>query len=293
MRIHAQISKRVLTRRDPYVNLLRNTASIFAAGLGGAESITSTPFDELIGLPDDFSRRIARNTLLILQEEAHLNRVVDPAGGSWFIDRLTQQIADKAWGVFQQIEREGGMAKALIAGWVAEQIDPAFARRAKDIARRKEAITGVSEFPDAREERADYPPPDFAALRKTAAQRLIRRRRESRSLAELSATELTTTERTAVAVAAATDGASIGQLARALRFQSESIELPTLELRTFAEPFEELRDASDAWQAAHGKRPTVFLANMGPFRHHTARAMYAKNFFEAGGFEVVGNDGFQ
>ena len=88
-------------------------------------------------------------------------------------------------------------------------------------------------------------------------------------------------------------GASIGQLARALGFHAEPTVIPPLTPHPFAEPFEELRDASDAWQAAHGKRPRVFLANMGPVAHHTARATYAKNFFEAGGFEVIGNDGFR
>jgi len=88
-------------------------------------------------------------------------------------------------------------------------------------------------------------------------------------------------------------GASIGQLARALGFHAEATVIPPLTPHMFAEPFEELRDASDAWQAAHGKRPRVFLANLGPVAHHSARATYAKNFFEAGGFEVVGNDGFK
>ena len=95
-------SKRVLTQRDPYVNLLRNTVAVFAAGVAGADSITSVPFDIMLGPPDAFSRRIARNTALILQEEAHLNRVIDPAGGSWFLDRLTCEIAEEGWKVFQQ-----------------------------------------------------------------------------------------------------------------------------------------------------------------------------------------------
>jgi methylmalonyl-CoA mutase len=289
MRIHAQTSRRVLTRRDPYVNLLRNTVSLFAAAVGGAESITSEPFDAAIGLPDDFSRRIARNTLHILREEGQLNRVVDPAGGSWFLDRLTQQIAERAWDVFQQIERQGGMAAALTSGWVAAQIESAFVPRAKDISRRKEAITGVSEFPDAREQRADYAPPDVAGLRATAARRIASRRRPSDLLGSLS----TATDRTAAAIAAATDGATIGQLAQALGFHRQTVEIPPIELRAFAEPFEELRDAADAWQTSHGKRPTVFLANLGAPAHYTARAAYAKNFFAAGGFAVVASDGFR
>ena len=289
MRIHARTSDRVLTRRDPYVNLLRNAVGVFAAGLGGADSITSAPFDTLLGPPDRFSRRIARNTLLILQEEAHLHRVIDPAGGSWFLDRLTEQIAEKGWEVFQQIERHGGMAAALQSGWVSAQIDSAFAPRAKNIARRKEGITGVSEFPNAAEDRVAREAPDVAVLRDEAIRRIAARRRERPSVVTLSAG----TERMTAAVAAATEGASIGQIARALGFHREAIEIAPLELRSFAEPFEELRDACDAWQVAHGRRPTVFLANMGPVSHFTARATYARNFFEAGGFEVTAADGFQ
>jgi methylmalonyl-CoA mutase len=111
MQIHTRTSKRVLTERDPYVNLMRNTVAVFAAGLGGAEVITSAPFDSASGLPDDTSRRIARNTPLILQDEAHLHRVVDPPGGSWYLDWLTDRVSEKAWGIFQQVERQGGIPK--------------------------------------------------------------------------------------------------------------------------------------------------------------------------------------
>jgi methylmalonyl-CoA mutase len=104
---------------------------------------------------------------------------------------------------------------------------------------------------------------------------------------------LSTKERTATAVLAAAQGASIGLLARGLGFHAEPTLIPPLTPHPFAGPFEELRDASDTWQASHGKRPSVFLANMGPAAHHTARATYAKNFFEAGGFEVIGNNGFR
>jgi methylmalonyl-CoA mutase len=113
--------------------------------------------------------------------------------------------------------------------------------------------------------------------------------RESKPLTELA----TATDHMAVAVEAAALGASLGQLAHALGFHAQSPDMiPSLKPRRFAEPFEELRDASDAWHATHGERPSVFLANMGTASHHSARATYAKNFFEVGGFEVIGNDGF-
>ncbi len=293
MRIHARTSKRVLTQRDPYVNLLRNTVGVFAAAGGGAESITSVPFDAAGGLPDDFSRRIARNTLLILQEEGHLHRVIDPPGGSWFLDSLTDQICEKAWSVFQEVERQGGMLNAIQSGWVAEQIDSAFAPRAKDIARRKEGITGVSEFPNVGEERVIHPDPDRAALVKTAMQRITAARPDVKLLAALGKSATKPGEQSAAAVDAAAQGASLGQLAKAIGFHAEPTSLPPLSPHPFAQPFEELRDASDAWQAKHGHRPRVYLANLGSPAHHTARATFSKNFFEAGGFEVISSEGFK
>jgi methylmalonyl-CoA mutase len=284
MRVHARVSKRVLTLRDPHVNLLRNTVACFAAGVGGAEVITSVPFDAAAGVPDGAARRIARNTLLVLQEEAHLHRVIDPPGGSWYLDWLTNQVAEKAWAVFQEVERRGGMLRALCDGWVAQQIDSAFAPRAKNLARRKEGITGVSEFPNVGEAPVVRPAPDRDALRDAAIQRVTSARRESPALTALPWAG----KRVATSVDAAEKGASLGQLATALGFHIEPTVIAPLTPHPFAEPFEELRDASDAWQASHGRRPRVFLANMGPVAHHTARATYSKNFFEAGGFEVVG-----
>jgi methylmalonyl-CoA mutase len=295
MRIHSRVSKRVLTLRDPHVNLLRNTVACFAAGIGGAEAITSVPFDAVVGLPDDLSRRIARNTVLVLQEEAHLNRVIDPPGGSWYLGWLTDKVADKAWSIFQELERGGGMLKAIQNGLVARQIDSAFAPRAKNLARRKEGITGVSEFPNVAEPAVVRPAPDRITLRAEAVARLVRARRRSTALSDLhSGTGVRPSGSTAaLAVEAAVAGASIGQLARALRFHTEPTAIPPLTPHPFAQPFEELRAASDAWQASHGQRPRVFLANMGSVAHHTARATYSKNFFEAGGFEVVSNNGFR
>lgn len=281
MRIHARTSDRVLTHRDAPVNLLRNTVAVFASCIGGADAITSAPFDRLVGLPTAQSRRIARNTLLILQEEAHLNRVLDPAGGSWFLDRLTDQLAETAWGVLQQVEQQGGQLAALRKGWIADQIDSAYAPRAKDIALRKEGITGVSEFPDVAEAPVQTAAPDTSALRAAAIERTSQ-----------AVVEIPPAPSVEALSKAAAGGASIGRLSGALGFHQAAEEVPPLEARSFAEPFEQLRDASDVWLAKTGSRPRVFLANLGPVAHHTARATYSKNFFEAGGFEVVSNDGF-
>lgn len=291
MQLHVRTSDRVLTKRDPYVNLLRNTVGVFAAGIGGADVITSVPFDHMLGLPDEFSRRVARNTALILQEESHLNRVVDPAGGSWFLDSLTDEVGAKAWECFQEIERKGGMLSVLESGWIVQQIDSAFAPRARDIALRKEGITGVSEFPNLAEEVEIRVLPHTGALRRAAAERVAAER------IEIDATLLASISsgpgRISAAVEATLAGATIGQLAAALGFHEEPTVLKKhLEPRGLAAGFEELRMASDDWLKSHGRRPAVFLANMGPVAHHTARATYSKNFFEAGGFEVATSDGF-
>lgn len=288
MRLHTRVSKRVLTARDPYVNLLRNTVAVFAGGVGGAEVITSEPYDVAAGLPDATSRRIARNTLHVLQDESHLHRVVDPAGGSWYMDWLTNELATQAWSQLQEIERQGGMLAALESGWVADQIDSAFAPRAKAIASRKEGITGVSEFPNLTEEPVVRQTPDRAALQAKATQRLA----TARCAAEVVSGVAGSSEKMAAAVEAASAGASIGQLASGLGFGEGDTTITPIAPHPFAEPFEALRDASDKWLAEEGSRPKVFLANMGPIAHHTARATFSKNFFEAGGFEAVTNNGF-
>ncbi|MFJ9060267.1 methylmalonyl-CoA mutase small subunit [Streptomyces sp. NPDC102409] len=150
-RQHAVTSPVMMTRRDPWVNMLRTTLACLGAGVGGAESVTVLPFDHALGLPDAFARRIARNTSTILMEESHLARVTDPAGGSWYVERLTEELAAAAWAFFQEIERAGGQAAALRSGMVRERLAATWAARSKDLARRKEPVTGVSEFPDLAE----------------------------------------------------------------------------------------------------------------------------------------------
>ena len=225
------------SRRDPWVNLLRATMAVFSAGIGGADSVTALPFTAALGLPDAFARRLARNTQLILLEEANLWRVADPAAGAGGFEALTDALAEQAWELFQEIEREGGLPASLGAGAFQGRIAVTRAERDRSLARRKDALTGVSEFPDLREG-------DVGVL---------------------------------LPLPATADGAE------------EPLALPS---RRAAEPFERLRDASDAVLARTGARPKVFLANLGPIAAFTARATFAKNLFEAGGIEAVSNDGF-
>ncbi|WP_433615476.1 methylmalonyl-CoA mutase subunit beta [Dactylosporangium sp. CA-139114] len=157
-RQHAVTSDAMMTARDPWTNLLRTTVACFGAGAGGADAVTVQPFDARLGLPDAFSRRIARNTQSLLIEEAGVARVLDPAGGSWYVESRTDALAHAAWDVFTEVERAGGMAAALRSGLVEQRVGAVRQRREADLAHRRQPITGVSEFPDLDERRPIRPP---------------------------------------------------------------------------------------------------------------------------------------
>jgi methylmalonyl-CoA mutase len=235
--VYAETAWRMMTRRDPYVNMLRATVAVFAAGVGGADAIAVLPFTAALGLPDRLARRVARNTQLVLLEESNLARVSDPTAGSGAIEALTRELCDAAWAQFQEIEKAGGAAAALEAGLIQSKVAATRAEREKAVARRKDALTGTSEFPNIHE----------AAVH-----------------VEAIAPAATKAERSALA-------------------------LPRIRL---AEPFEALRDASDRALAKSGARPKVFLANLGKLADFTARTLFARNVFAAGGIEAVSNDGF-
>ncbi len=156
--LHANTSRRMLSRFDPWVNVLRSSHAVFAAAVGGADSIVCRPFDERLGEPSTLGLRLARNTQLVLAREGHVDRVADPARGSFAIETLTDQLAREAWAVFQQIESAGGMTEALVSGWVRTRVDASARERAQRIARRQDPLTGVSEYPLAGEELLERPP---------------------------------------------------------------------------------------------------------------------------------------
>ncbi|AKJ00694.1 Methylmalonyl-CoA mutase [Archangium gephyra] len=158
MALHARTAAATKSRRDPWVNILRSTSESFAAVIGGADSITTSPFDEAIGLPDEGSRRIARNTQLILRDESSLNRVADPAGGSYYIEQLTRDFARAAWTELRRIEALGGMAAALVQGDIARVLAETVAARNKAIRTRRLPIVGVSEFPHLDEQSVSRTP---------------------------------------------------------------------------------------------------------------------------------------
>ncbi|WP_417798283.1 methylmalonyl-CoA mutase family protein [Terasakiella pusilla] len=254
MQMHAATAARALSKRDPWVNMLRVTATCFAGAIGGADAITVLPFDHHCGVADDFARRIARNTQIVLQEESYLNKVIDPAGGSWFIENLTEQYAAKAWSLFQEIESKGGMAAVIIDGTIQAQIAETWQARLKNIATRKDPITGVSEYPNILEAKVERKAPDYQAL-----------------IAKINASDKTM--------------ATLG-------VQGSGATTTALPAHRLAEGFEKLRDAADAYADKNGHLPKIFSANMGAIAKHTARASFAKNFFEAGGVQATQNNGF-
>ncbi|MEU1898158.1 methylmalonyl-CoA mutase family protein [Nocardiopsis dassonvillei] len=243
MRLHAATSEAMMTRRDPHVNMLRTTVACFAAGVGGADAVTVAPFDSAVGLPDDFARRIARNTQSLLIEESHLARVVDPAGGSFYVEALTRDLYRAGWAFFRELEAEGGAAEAVEHGLLRERVDAVWTRRRLDLAHRRSPLTGVSEFPNA-----DEVP-------------LVRPADPSRPPVALHHPQTTP----------------------AAQSHPPAPVPGGFPVRRYAEDYEALRDRSDAHAGDTGRRPTAFLATLGPVAAHTARASFAANLLAAGG----------
>ncbi|HEY4460231.1 MAG TPA: methylmalonyl-CoA mutase family protein [Pseudonocardiaceae bacterium] len=157
-RQHAVSSSVMLTRRDPWVNMLRGTIACFAAAIGGADAITVAPFDAAVGADTGFSRRVARNTQSILLDESHVAGVIDPAGGSWYLESRTDELARRAWDVFTELERGGGIEAELASGAFAQRLARTWDERTANIATRTDPITGVSEFPNLTEKPLDRAP---------------------------------------------------------------------------------------------------------------------------------------
>ncbi|MEQ1782721.1 MAG: methylmalonyl-CoA mutase family protein [Hyphomonadaceae bacterium] len=269
MTLQAVTSRRMLTRRDPWVNILRNTAACFAAGVGGADIVTVRSFTDAMGLPGKLARRLARNTQVIAQEESSLGRVVDPPGGAWALEKLGDDLATAAWELFQQIEREGGLTKALLAGGFQQGVADARATRLKAAARRKEPITGVTDFPLLVEEVPSVEAVNLPAIVRRAAE-ASGRAPADRSWAALKA--------------AAYDKATLADLSRTTDEGGAEAE-PFWPIRV-SEPFERLRDLADERTAA-GRAPRVTLAALGPLAEHAARVQFAQNFFAAGGIDAL------
>ena len=231
-RVQAESAWRMMTARDPYVNVMRGAAAAFSAGLGGADSVSVLPHTLAAGLPDSFARRLARNAQLILLRESNLGFVVDPAAGAGAFEAMTQAFCDKAWRLFQEIEGLGGLPSALANGAFQLKVAASAAALARNAACLKAPITGVSAHADL-------------------------------------------AERPVEIVAGAPDREA---------FAAAEGALAPIRL---AEPFERLRDCSDAYLRSTGGRPKVYLAALGPEARHRRRVQFMREWLEVGGFEAV------
>jgi methylmalonyl-CoA mutase len=291
---HARTSLWNKSVLDPHVNLLRTTTEAFAAVMGGCESLHVAPFDECFRVPDDFSRRLARNIQLILAEECGLGRVADPAGGSWYVESLTRQLATKAWALFQEVERLGGMGAAVRAGFPQEAVDKLAAERLAAVESRRDGIIGTNLHPNLKEKPAEVDLPDYVALASRRARQVCAYRmatapeRDAEVMARLAdlldATPANIMKRL---IEAFGHGATLGEVGKVLRSGRHSpVPIARLRIRRRSEPFERLRGRAEACLARTGARPRVFLAGFGPRKQHGARADFSTGFFAAGGFEV-------
>lgn len=295
MWLRARSSAWSTTVADPWVNMLRVTTETFSAVIAGADSVVAGPFDEAVRLPDRFSRRVARNVQVILADESNLGRVVDPAGGSRYVEKLTHEIAEQAWELFRDVERKGGMAAALAEGLPRTRAAATAEWRADQLGQRRSALIGTNMFPNPLEKPLEPREPDWAAVveqrRATAARTRADGAGSEAALSRMAAAEGAALVQAAIDAASA--GATLGQIHGASRGSGEAVSIEPLAIHRACDMYERLRDRASAIEEKRGRRPQVFLANMGPIKQHKARADFTTGFFEVGFFEVLGNDGFE
>jgi methylmalonyl-CoA mutase len=278
LHIHARTSTWNKTQVDPYVNMLRVTSEAFSAVIGGCDSLHVGPFDEVVREPDDFSRRIARNLHIILSEECDLTKVIDPAGGSYYVEWLTDQVAQKAWEWFQKVEAEGGMLAALKSGFVQKAIQQVAKARVANVEKRRDIIVGTNQYPNATEKPLDPRPMDYAKFQSGRAAVVSTRRGKVTVGADLAA-----------AFAA---GATLGEVVAATCKADPEVSIEPLHSKRASEAYEALRAASEAFKAKNGHAPRIFQANWGPSRAYRMRADWTSAFFQAGGFDVLNETDF-
>lgn len=251
MRLQAVTSARMMTRFDPWVNMLRGTAACFAGAVGGADIVTVRPFNEALGIPEELGRRVARNTQIMAMEESGLGRVSDPSGGAWFSETVAEDLAAAGWAVFQEMEAEGGYGASLMAGALQARIAESREGLLKAVARRKVPVTGVSEFPLLEEIGAPIG------------------------------------DASNVVAKDGVDPAGLNALVPKFSdLRGDDAKAEILHAMRVAEPFEALRDNAEIYAARTGTRPAIFVATLGPLAEHNARVDFARNLFAAGGLEA-------
>lgn len=258
---------------DPHTNMLRATAEGFAGVVGAADSMHLAAFDEPVRTPDEFSTRIARNIHVILAEECGFAEVADAAGGSWYVESLTIELAKKAWELFQEVEKRGGMAVALREGFPQQAVAVSAKARLDAVSKRREAVLGVNLFPNPAETPLAGNPDDAAKKFAKRSEMVAAARKGGVSLASASVDEV---------AKAFKAGATIGEISRALpRSKGSALpEIPRVRVIRAAEGYEKLRASTKA------NPPVVWLAKFGPPKQSKARADFSSGFFAAGGFDV-------
>ena len=271
--LHARSGQYNKTQFDPHVNVLRGTTEAFAAVVGGVDSLHVAPYDATLGLPSDLGRRLARNTQIILREEARLDQVVDLAGGSWAVETLTHQLCSAAWKLFQEVEAMGGLKAALEAGFPQGKIAEVAAARRKAIVQRTDVIVGTNQYPNALEASPEVKPLDHAALKAAFGPRSAAARKGAVKGVSFQA------------LVDAAPHATLGELSAALG-RGNAPKVEPLKAHRAVEMFETLRKAVLAYRAKKAG-PQIFLANLGPMGTYMPRLDFTRGFFAVGGFDVA------
>ena len=305
LRTHCQTSGVSLTEQDPYNNVIRTTVEAMAAMLGGTQSLHTNALDEAIALPTDFSARIARNTQIILQEETGMCNVVDPLGGSYYIEALTAELVDKAWEIITRVEAEGGMAKAVAAGWPKAMIEEAAAARQARVDRGDDVIVGVNKYRLANEDKIDILEVDNAAVREAQIAR-IKQVKANRDEARCQAALAALTEGAKgkanlldLAVEAARARATLGEISAAMEAVFGRYgTTPTPVKGVYSAPYAgdqrwaQVVEGVEAVSRRLGRKPKLLVAKMGQDGHDRGANVIASAFADMG-FDVVSGPLFQ
>ena len=299
LRTHCQTSGWSLTEQDPFNNVARTCIEAMAAALGGTQSLHTNSLDEAIALPTDFSARIARNTQIYLQNETNITRVVDPWGGSYYVEKLTDELVNRAWEHIQEIEELGGMTKAIESGVPKMRIEEAAARKQARIDSGKDIIVGVNRFQTAEQEEIDILEVDNTKVREGQIARLhaLRANRDSAKVekalkALADAAEKVTGNLLELAVEAAKERASLGEISDAMeksfgRYKAtiKSISGVYSNEAKQDKDFENAKALSDEFAELDGRRPRIMVAKMGQDGHDRGAKVIATSFADIG-FDV-------
>ncbi|PBN45303.1 methylmalonyl-CoA mutase [Sphingobium sp. D43FB] len=309
LRTHCQTSGVSLTEQDPYNNVMRTTIEAMAAMLGGTQSLHTNALDEAIALPTDFSARIARNTQIVIQEETGMTKVVDPLGGSYYVEALTQQLVDEAWAIIEKVQADGGMAKAVAAGWPKAMIETAAAARQARVDRGDDVIVGVNKYRLATEDFLETLDIDNAKVREGQIARINRVKAERDSAACEAALQALRdgaaksssldNNLLALAVEAARARATLGEISSAMEESFDRYGTqPTPVKGVYSAPYagdsrwQQVLDGVQAVERRLGRKPKLLVAKMGQDGHDRGANVIASAFGDMG-FDVVSGPLFQ